>query len=370
MVAWMRRISARSGLNVGTAMPCARPDRPADPGHPRSTRITDQPSSALPSLQWKVAASDFRLGATPRICCAGCVSSPSSRRRTVQEAQREQFATLTLNTAVELTSAALAQIAARRANRRTGRRDARRHACALPRGGRARERRPRGSSCAKHAKMLDPTGHIWLSSPQVIHRAIVRLLPAVPRRSCADSRRATSPGRRSRMRSSVVRRLNAKGEIATVDVLGEEITECREARRSPEYRGVLARIDAGALEANVSVKLTGSGPARAGPLSREPRRGASRGGGARSFVRIDMERLSTTDRTLALYRGCARRDTEYRRGAPVESASERSPTCGARERSPLQGPRDTSPLPPPQRPHQPRHPKLRHNSKPPAPQLP
>ena len=25
MVAWMRRISARPGLNVGTAMPCARP---------------------------------------------------------------------------------------------------------------------------------------------------------------------------------------------------------------------------------------------------------------------------------------------------------------------------------------------------------
>ena len=26
MVTWIRRISARSGLNVGTAMPCARPD--------------------------------------------------------------------------------------------------------------------------------------------------------------------------------------------------------------------------------------------------------------------------------------------------------------------------------------------------------
>ena len=35
------------------------------------------------------------------------MSLPSSRRESVQEAQREQFAKLTLDTAVELTSAAL-----------------------------------------------------------------------------------------------------------------------------------------------------------------------------------------------------------------------------------------------------------------------
>ena len=39
-----------------------------------------------------------------------CASSRRSQAETVQTAQREQLATLTLNTAVELTAAALSQI--------------------------------------------------------------------------------------------------------------------------------------------------------------------------------------------------------------------------------------------------------------------
>ena len=59
---------------------------------------------------WKAADSDSPSAATPTRSCAACASSPSSRPRASQEAQREQFATLTLNTAVELTAAALQQI--------------------------------------------------------------------------------------------------------------------------------------------------------------------------------------------------------------------------------------------------------------------
>ena len=52
----------------------------------------------------------FPFGGDPEELMRACASSRSSRPSSVQEAQREQFATLTLNTAVELTSAALGQI--------------------------------------------------------------------------------------------------------------------------------------------------------------------------------------------------------------------------------------------------------------------
>ena len=55
-------------------------------------------------------ASDFLSAAIPRSSCAGSANSPSSRPSRSQESQREQFATLTLNTAVELTAAALRRL--------------------------------------------------------------------------------------------------------------------------------------------------------------------------------------------------------------------------------------------------------------------
>ena len=93
--------------------------------------------------------------------------------------------------------------------------------------------------------------------------------------SCSGSRPATSRGRRSTTRSRVVRELNAKGKLATVDVLGEEITSADEARAiAGQYHDVLARIDAERLDANISVKLTGFGlELDARPVPREPRGG-------------------------------------------------------------------------------------------------
>src|SRR3989442_6905474 len=52
----------------------------------------------------------FPFGGDPEDILRGLREFAEQQAETVQEAQREQFATLTLNTAVELTSAALAQI--------------------------------------------------------------------------------------------------------------------------------------------------------------------------------------------------------------------------------------------------------------------
>ena len=52
----------------------------------------------------------FPFGGDPEDLLRGLREFAEQQAETVQEAQREQFATLTLNTAVELTAAALEQI--------------------------------------------------------------------------------------------------------------------------------------------------------------------------------------------------------------------------------------------------------------------
>jgi len=52
----------------------------------------------------------FPLGGDPEDLMRSLREFAEQQAESVQEAQREQFATLTLNTAVELTSSALAQI--------------------------------------------------------------------------------------------------------------------------------------------------------------------------------------------------------------------------------------------------------------------
>jgi proline dehydrogenase len=138
----------------------------------------------------------------------------------------------------------------------------------------------------------------------LLDRAIVRLLPVVPKPIVRrlSSRYIAGPSLDDAIR--VVERLNAKGKLATVDVLGEEITSADEARAiAGQYHDVLARIDEGGLDANISVKLTGFGLELDDELCRDTLESVVRDAAVRgNFVRIDMEDSSTTDRTLELYR--------------------------------------------------------------------
>ena len=101
-----------------------------------------------------------------------------------------------------------------------------------------------------------------------------------------------------------VRRLNASGKAATIDVLGEEVTREDEAREiAQSYHRVLARIEGERLDANISVKLTGLGLELDPELCRVQLEQLVDDAHARgNFVRIDMEDSSATDATLALYR--------------------------------------------------------------------
>ncbi|MHB1244213.1 MAG: proline dehydrogenase family protein [Gaiellaceae bacterium] len=137
----------------------------------------------------------------------------------------------------------------------------------------------------------------------LVDRAVVTLLPAVPKPVVRRLSSRYIAGSELEDARRVVTRLNAKGKLATVDVLGEEITSAEEASAiTRAYLDVLDMIDADGLDANVSVKLSGLGSLLDPALARENLKAiAARG----RFVRIDMEDSSTTDTTLELYRDLA-----------------------------------------------------------------
>jgi proline dehydrogenase len=138
----------------------------------------------------------------------------------------------------------------------------------------------------------------------LLDSALVRLLPAVPKPVVQLFSSRYIAGTTLAEAVDCVRALNAGGKMATVDVLGEEITREEEAWGITQaYRDVFAAIDKAALDSNVSVKLTALGLDLSYEICRENLlavlEAASSYG---NFVRIDMEDSSTTDATLRLYR--------------------------------------------------------------------
>ncbi|HWJ44594.1 MAG TPA: proline dehydrogenase family protein [Gaiellaceae bacterium] len=138
----------------------------------------------------------------------------------------------------------------------------------------------------------------------IFDRAIVRLLPAVPRPVVRKLSERYIAGPELKDARETVRRLNAEAKVATIDVLGEEITTEEEAAAIVRaYQDVFADIQRCGLQSGVSVKLTGLGLKLDYELCRENLLTVVADAASRNnFVRIDMEDSSTTDDTLRLYR--------------------------------------------------------------------
>jgi proline dehydrogenase len=100
-----------------------------------------------------------------------------------------------------------------------------------------------------------------------------------------------------------VRRLNAKGISASLDLLGESVTTERDARACGNaYLGILDRIHERGLDANVSLKLTAMGLDLSEELCVSIMHDVlSRAQAYDTFVRIDMEASAYTERTLRLF---------------------------------------------------------------------
>ena len=138
----------------------------------------------------------------------------------------------------------------------------------------------------------------------IVDRALVRLLPAVPKPVVRRISERYIAGEELDDALRVVHRLNAEGKMATIDVLGEEITNPNEARAiAAAYRDTFDALDRGRLDSNVSVKPTALGLKLGYDLCRENLESVVAHAGERNnFVRIDMEDASTTDDTLRIYR--------------------------------------------------------------------
>ncbi len=103
---------------------------------------------------------------------------------------------------------------------------------------------------------------------------------------------------------AAIRALNAQGINATLDHLGESVTNQAEATRAADdYVHVLGKIQENCVRSNISVKLTQLGL----DLDEEvcvgnARRVVAEAGRLDNFVRIDMEDSHHTDRTVAVFR--------------------------------------------------------------------
>ena len=154
----------------------------------------------------------------------------------------------------------------------------------------------------------------------LLDRAVVTLLPAVPKRVVRTLSSRYIAGSELEDARRVVAELNADGKLATVDVLGEEVSDETEAAEiAAEYVAALDAFERDHLDANVSIKPTGLGLKLGYDLcKRNVEAVIAAAEPTNRFVRIDMEDSSTTDETLRLFREL--RDEGHGRVGPVLQA--------------------------------------------------
>ena len=160
---------------------------------------------------------------------------------------------------------------------------------------------------------------------KALNAAIVRTLPLVPRPIVKRFASRYVAGETLEQAMALVARLNGEGCMATLDVLGEDVTrraECEQTTR--EYEKAVAEIAARRLDSNVSVKLTALGLKLDPSFCRAQFARvveAARAHG--NFVRIDMEDSSVTEETLRIY--FEFRKTYERVGIVLQAYLHRSP---------------------------------------------
>jgi proline dehydrogenase len=156
------------------------------------------------------------------------------------------------------------------------------------------------------------------------NRLIAHALPAVPRPIIGrfSQRYIAGPTLADAIR--VVRNLNQSGVMATVDVLGEHLTQISEADTAlAAYLELLAAIAREKLDSNISVKLTALGlKVDEGACLQHMRRLVAAAREHHNFVRIDMEDSSCTEATLRIHQTLRREFTNV--GGVIQAYLRRS----------------------------------------------
>jgi proline dehydrogenase len=124
---------------------------------------------------------------------------------------------------------------------------------------------------------------------------------------------------------NVVRRLNEHGVMATLDYLGENVSEPKAAEvATNSYLETLGWIHENQLKSNVSLKLTQMGLDISRYLCRSNLERVCEAAAAHeNFVRIDMEGSAYTEKTLDLFHDLFR--THKNLGVVIQASLHRSP---------------------------------------------
>jgi proline dehydrogenase len=138
----------------------------------------------------------------------------------------------------------------------------------------------------------------------LINQAVVKTLPLIPKPIVGFFSARYISGEKLEDAVRVVRKLNAEGACATLDVLGEDVTRREESTGyAAQYKQVLEAIVSEKLDANISLKPTQMGLKLDRNFCLDTNRDvASYATGKNIFVRVDMEDNTTTDDTFWLHR--------------------------------------------------------------------
>jgi proline dehydrogenase len=138
----------------------------------------------------------------------------------------------------------------------------------------------------------------------LLDAVVAKSLPYIPKSIVGKVSKRYIAGTALEDAVRVVRDLNARGMMATLDLLGEDVHDQSEALATKdEWLRIIQTVSDRRLDSNVSLKLSQLGLRIDTALCYrivEAIVDAARRAG--NFVRIDMEDSSTTDDTLALYR--------------------------------------------------------------------
>ena len=135
-------------------------------------------------------------------------------------------------------------------------------------------------------------------------RLVVAILPLVPKFLVGRVAKRYVAGETRGAALGAVGALNETGACATLDLLGEEVSDRSKAEAAvTEYIRLFEDIETERLDANVSIKLTLLGLKIDEGFCRENvSRIAQAAAASGNFVRLDMEDSSCTDATLRIYR--------------------------------------------------------------------
>jgi proline dehydrogenase len=134
-------------------------------------------------------------------------------------------------------------------------------------------------------------------------RLVVATLPIVPKPIVRSIASRYVAGEKLEDAMSMVARLNAEGCMATLDVLGEDVTRLDETEETVvAYARAIDEIAARRLDSNISVKLTALGLKMDAAFARKQfARIVDAARRHDNFVRIDMEDSSVTEETIRIF---------------------------------------------------------------------